>query len=100
MHPLQYGVACRAGAEKVIHQVRECMEEHWMDEDFVCFKVDMKNAFNLVSRQTVLEEFTLSYSHGFHTAMGPILCYVTLLAELLQNVECSRVIPWALCCFL
>ncbi|KAL5499725.1 hypothetical protein EMCRGX_G011184 [Ephydatia muelleri] len=74
-HPLQYGVACRAGAEKVIHQVRECLEEHWMDEDFVCFKVDMKNAFNLVSRQTVLEECAtfypellpwVSYCYGSH----------------------------------
>ena len=79
-HPLQYGVACRAGAEKVIHQVRECMEEHWMDEDFVCFKVDMKNAFNLVSRQTVLEECAtfypellpwVSYCYGSH----PLLCH-------------------------
>ena len=79
-HPLQYGVACRAGAEKVIYQVRECMEEHWMDEDFVCFKVDMKNAFNLVSRQTVLEECAtfypellpwVSYCYGSH----PLLCH-------------------------
>ena len=46
-HPLQYGVACQAGAEKVIHQVRDCIEEHWMDDDFVLFKVDMINAFNL-----------------------------------------------------
>ena len=43
-HPLQYGVACWAGAEKVIHQVRDCIEEHWMDDDFVFFKMDMKNA--------------------------------------------------------
>ena len=27
-----------------------------MDDDFVLFKVDMKNAFNLVSRQSILEE--------------------------------------------
>ncbi|KAL5500371.1 hypothetical protein EMCRGX_G011922 [Ephydatia muelleri] len=78
--PRDYGVACRAGAEKVIHQVRECLEEHWMDEDFVCFKVDMKNAFNLVSRQTVLEECAtfypellpwVSYCYGSH----PLLCH-------------------------
>ena len=25
-HPLQYGVACQAGAEKIIHQVRNCIE--------------------------------------------------------------------------
>ena len=53
---LQLGVACRAGAEKIAHGVRRCIEEHWMDEDFVVFKVDMQNAFNVVSRQAVLDE--------------------------------------------
>ena len=57
-HPLQYGVACRTGAEKVIHQVRDCIEEHLMDDDVMCFKVDTKN---LVSRQTVLEECATFY---------------------------------------
>eukprot|EP00731_Ephydatia_muelleri_P021996 Em0014g587a len=54
--PLQLGVACRAGAEKVVHALRGCIEEHWMDEDFVVLKVDMRNAFNIVSRQAVLDE--------------------------------------------
>eukprot|EP00731_Ephydatia_muelleri_P012237 Em0006g1131a len=55
--PLQFGMACRAGAEKIVHSLRNCIEEHWMqEEDFVVFKVDMTNAFNLVSRQAVLDE--------------------------------------------
>ena len=54
--PLQLGVACRAGAEKVAHALRGCIEEHWMDEDFVVLKVDMRNAFNIVSRQAVLDQ--------------------------------------------
>ena len=54
--PLQLGVACRAGAEKVTHGLRICIEEHWSDDNFVAFKVDMKNAFNAVSRQAVVEE--------------------------------------------
>ena len=54
--PLQFGVACRAGAENVTHGLRICIEEHWSDDDFVAFKVDMKNAFNAVSRQAVVEE--------------------------------------------
>ena len=54
--PLQQGVACRAGAEKIAHGVRRCIEEHRMDEDFVFFKADMQNAFNVVSRQAVLDE--------------------------------------------
>jgi hypothetical protein len=79
----QFGVACPGGAERVIHRVRhevdvrtgrvrvaspsasagtggervrderehkECRPEH----DFVVFKVDFKNAFNLASRARIL----------------------------------------------
>ena len=59
--PLQLGVACRAGAEKVAHALRGCIEEHWMDEDFVVLKVDMRNASNMVSRQAVLDECATSF---------------------------------------
>ena len=52
-HPLQFGVACTAGSEKIL---RKCIEDHWDDEDFVVLKVDMRNAFNLVSRQAILDE--------------------------------------------
>ena len=33
--PMQLGVACHAGAEKVAHALRGCIEVHWMDKDFV-----------------------------------------------------------------
>ena len=39
--PFQYGVACPAGAEKVIHGVRSCIQEHWKDDNFTVCKVDM-----------------------------------------------------------
>ncbi|KAL5484012.1 hypothetical protein EMCRGX_G020438 [Ephydatia muelleri] len=42
--PLQFGVACRAGAEKIVHSLRNCIEEHWLEE------LNIANAFNLVSR--------------------------------------------------
>ena len=32
-----------------------------MEEDFVVFKIDMQNAFNLVSRQAVLDECATSF---------------------------------------
>ena len=32
------------------------MDENWNDANFAVFKVDMKNAFNSVSRQAVLDE--------------------------------------------
>ena len=54
--PHQFGVACPLGAEKVIHNLRNCMDEHWNTEDFVVFKFDMRNVFNLVSRQAILDE--------------------------------------------
>ena len=54
--PSQFGVACPRGAEKVIHGLRACMDKHWFDDDFGVLKIDMKNAFNLVSRQALLSE--------------------------------------------
>ena len=54
--PLQMGVACPSGAEKIIHGLMHCVEEHWMDEDIAVMKIDMRNAFNLVSCQALLDE--------------------------------------------
>ena len=51
--PSQFGVACKAGAEKIVHSLRKCIEDNWLSGDFVVFKV---NAFNMVSRQAVLDE--------------------------------------------
>ena len=55
-HPFQFGVACPWGAEKILHSLRCCFDDHWADNNFVVLKVDMTNAFNLVSRQAVLDE--------------------------------------------
>ena len=57
------------------HAPRICIEEHWSDEDFVAFKVDMKNAFNAVSRQVVVEECT-TFSHRT-SALGVLVLWVT-----------------------
>ena len=54
--PLQVGVACRSGSERIIHGLRKCIDDHWDDDEFVVFKVDMLNAFNMVSRQAILDE--------------------------------------------
>ena len=100
---LQQGVACRAGAGKTAHGVRRCIGEHWMDEDFVFFKVDMRNAFNVVSRQAVLDEcvtFSPELIPWVFGAMGPTSCYGTHLVKSVLNMECSKVTPWVLCCLL
>ena len=80
-HPLQFGVACTAGSEKIIHGPAEelkCIEDHWDDEDFVVLQVDMKNTFNLVSRQVILDECAsffpellpwASWCYGKHSAL-------------------------------
>ena len=54
--PLQRGVACAAGAEKIAHGLRGCMDENWEVEGFTVLKIDLVNAFNLVSRQALLSE--------------------------------------------
>ena len=35
--PSQFGVACKAGAEKIVHSFRRCIEENWLNGDFVVF---------------------------------------------------------------
>ena len=54
--PLQRGVACAAGAEKIAHGLRDCVDENWHVEGFTVLKIDLVNAFNLVSRQALLSE--------------------------------------------
>ena len=56
----QFGVACPSGSERVIHRVRHEVSELLQHEhkeampDQVILKVDLKNAFNKVSRYHVL----------------------------------------------
>ena len=59
--PLQFGVACPSGTEEVIHGLRTCIEEHWGDDDFAVVKMDMRNAFNLVSRQALQDECAIHF---------------------------------------
>ena len=80
--PYQFGVACAAGAEKVIHGLRSCMDDHWTDENFTVLKIDMRNAYNLVSRQALLDECRIqfpellpwaSWCYGQHPALQHVL---------------------------
>ena len=76
--PSQFGVACKAGAEKIVHSLRRCIEGNWLSGDFVVFKVDMSNAFNMVSRQAVMDQCAtyfpeilpwVSWWYGSHTSL-------------------------------
>ena len=80
--PFQFGVACSFGAEKIAHVLRTCIENHWLDHDFVVLKVDMKNAFNMVSRQALLSECSThfpellpwaSWCYSLHPILWPLL---------------------------
>jgi hypothetical protein len=53
---LQVGVACRGGAEQVVHSMRLALEANWARPDFMVLKVDFSNAFNSVDRQVMLEQ--------------------------------------------
>ena len=45
----------------MVHGLRCCVEEHWTDGDFVVLKIDLHNAFNLVSRQAILDECAVCF---------------------------------------
>ena len=73
--PHQLGVACPYGVEKIVHGLRICIEEHVNDNDFVVMKIDLQNAFNLVSRQArqaPLDKCRARFSELFQWAVG---CY-------------------------
>ena len=36
----QVGVACPGGSELIVHGIRDCIESHWNDGDFVVLKID------------------------------------------------------------
>jgi hypothetical protein len=59
LQPHQVGVACPAGVERAVHATRSLIKDHWEDDDFAILKVDMRNAFNTVSRQEVVDQCAL-----------------------------------------
>ena len=65
--PHQFGVACPSGAEKIVHGLRSCIEEHQSEQDFVVMKIEC-NAFNLAIRQAILDES----SYGQHLLWSPM----------------------------
>ena len=57
--PLQLGVACASGTKEIVHGLRRCVEDHWLDNDFAVIKIDMKFSgklflFKLLSRTSSL----------------------------------------------
>ena len=76
--PSQFGIR----AENIIHSLRKWIEENWLSGDFVAFKVDMSNAFNLVSKQAVLDDCAtffpeilpwVSWCYGFQSMLWHLM---------------------------
>ena len=61
-NPFQYGVACPAGTEKIVHKLRQFIEDNRNNGDFAIFLVDVHNAFNLESQETVLHQCAIPLS--------------------------------------
>ena len=56
--PLQVGVGCKAGIEKAVHTVRAWCEQNSNSGTKVLLKIDFRNAFNSVDRETALREIS------------------------------------------
>ena len=65
--PIQHGVATEGGVELIVHQAQALIEQH---PDWVILKSDIKNAFNSISRQHMLQKvcshFPDVYPHAFN----------------------------------
>jgi hypothetical protein len=59
--PAQLGVAIPGGAEAAVHTARAWYDRHQGQPGKVLVKLDFKNAFNLVSRQAVLDAVTARF---------------------------------------
>ena len=65
------------GWKKIIHSGRHCIENHWTDDGFILLKVDLSTTFNLVYRQSILNECATHFYLGPHGATASTLCYGT-----------------------
>ena len=101
--PFNWELPAVQALKRFIHGLRKSIEDHWMEEDFVVFKIDMQNAFNLVSRQAVLDECATSFPEllpGLYGAMVHTPFCGTSLVIFRRRLECSRVTPLVHCFFL
>ena len=58
--PLQVGVACQLGSEKVMHGIRNCVDQHRRNKNSAVIQLDLKNAFYLASN---LDECASVFHH-------------------------------------
>lgn len=71
--PFQFAVACPLGSEKVVHGIRNCVEQHWGAADFAILKVDLIG-FSLMNVPFVSLPFFLGHTgqwYGVYPPMAP-----------------------------
>ena len=59
LQPYQVGVATPNGAEAILHATSGLVRKHGDDSEWVMLKIDLKNAFNKVSRKALFEAVRL-----------------------------------------
>ena len=64
--------------------------DDWLDGDFAVMKIDLRNTFNLVSRQAVLNAVNLHFLELLSWCCGQCLNYGTLLVPLHLSLMSSR----------
>ena len=91
--PLQSGIACTSGSEKVVHGLRKCIDNYWDDEDFAVLKTDMRNAFNLVSRDALLQECAIPFFLNFYPGHpgAIVFCGIQWVTCLLNRVYSKEI---------
>ena len=57
------GMPCRSRKDSTWSA--QSVQDHWKDEDFVICKIDLTNAFNMVTRQALLEECAAHFPELF-----------------------------------
>ena len=82
----QTGVACDGGLriEITIHELRDCFERHWNDEDFVTLKIDSRMLSILSHARHYSKNATHTSQSYYHGHLGATV-----------NTQCSFT-PWAL----
>lgn len=59
--PLQLGIATSGGAEALVHAARKLHQSHGQDSSYALLQVDLRNAFNLVSRPAFFNSICTSF---------------------------------------
>ncbi|KAL5494027.1 hypothetical protein EMCRGX_G015296 [Ephydatia muelleri] len=78
------GVTCPAGAEKRIHGLRGCVDEHWHDADFAILKIDLHNAFN---RSQQLQRMLTVHPYKWYIDDGVVAGPIAAIAHVLAIIQ-------------